>query len=92
MHCLETLGDSWHYLPVFMFMIMLLIMTVFIFIIYRRRRYIFNGRWFRQNWCRDWFTNYYRTKTKETASDILKKRYAKGEINKEEFDQMKKHI
>ncbi len=29
---------------------------------------------------------------KETAFDILKKRYAKGEITKEQFDQMKKDI
>ena len=28
----------------------------------------------------------------ETALEILKKRYAKGEITKEEFDQMKKDI
>jgi putative membrane protein len=28
----------------------------------------------------------------ETALDILKKRYARGEITKEEFDQLKKDI
>ena len=28
----------------------------------------------------------------ETALDILKKRYANGEITKEQFEEMKKHI
>jgi putative membrane protein len=30
--------------------------------------------------------------SEETALDILKKRLAKGEISKTEFDEMKKHI
>lgn len=89
---LETWGEGFHYFPVIMFLFMILIMTVFILIIYRRRRYIFNSRWFRQNWGRDWFANCSGERTKESASDILKKRYARGEINKEEFEEMKKDI
>jgi putative membrane protein len=33
-----------------------------------------------------------RTRLQETALDILKKRYARGEISKEEYEQMKDEI
>jgi len=69
---------------------MFLIMVIFIF--FRRRGFIFNSGWFRQNWGRGWFGDYYRTRTSESASDILKKRYARGEIKREEFEKMGKDI
>ena len=92
MHHFEMWGEGWHYFPVTMCIIMFLIMAICIFIFYRKRGFIFDNRWFRQNWGRDWFADCFRTGAVETADDILKKRYVRGEINKEEFEQMKRTI
>ena len=72
-------GGIWIF-PIVMFVIML----IFLF--------LFSGRWgYRPPW---WGPGGHHNESgdSETALEILKKRYAKGEITKEEFDRMKKDI
>ena len=72
---------QWHLwvFPMFMpifWIVMIGLCLYFIFGRHRSRRTWVPGRGFED----------------ETALDILKNRYAKGEINKDEFDQMKRDI
>jgi putative membrane protein len=75
----------WHWGGIWLFpMIMFGIMIIFFFLFFRR------------GGCRPPWWNpgeHHREDEKtDTALEILKKRYAKGEITKDEFEQMKKVI
>ena len=72
-------GSMWIF-PIFMFIAML-----FCFLGFSRR-------WRRRTPWGSSSGHHGESEYLETALEMLKKRYAKGEITKEEFDQMKKDI
>ena len=82
-------GENWYYFPRIMFIVMFVMMIFFIIGLYRRRGFLFGRRWFGCNWAQNSFTG---DRGIESASDLLKKRYVKGEITKEEYEQIKKDI
>lgn len=75
----------WHWSGMWVFpLVMIAIMLIFFFLFFGRGR---SG----PPWCNH-FGNSHENEDSESALELLKKRYAKGEINKEEFDQIKKDI
>jgi putative membrane protein len=70
---------TWWVFPMFMPIFWLVIIGLCLYFIFGRRRS-----------SRTWIPG--RGFEGETALDILKKRYAKGEISKDEFEQMKRDI
>ncbi len=75
----------WHWGGMWIFpMIMFVVMIIFLFMFFGR-----GGC--RPPWCGP-RRQHKESEESETALDILKKRYAKGEITREEFELMKKDI
>jgi len=75
----------WHWSGMWIFpMVIFTLMIIFMFIFIGRRGC-------RPPW---WYSerHYDKTEGTDSALEILKKRYAKGEITKEEFEEMKKSI
>ncbi len=85
--------EGWDFSPITIFIIVIFLGIVFGWRSFRSKwMQDFCGERYGTKWMQDFCGDRYSTGTSESAIDILKKRYAKGEISKEEFDQMKKEL
>jgi len=77
--------SGWWIFPVVMPIIMLGVMLTGLYV-------VFGGGNFRPPWWNNRDRNSTQLKDSASAIEIVKKRYAKGEITKEEFEQIKKDL
>jgi putative membrane protein len=77
--------SGWWIFPFVMPIVMFGVMLTVLYIVFGRGN-------FRPPWWNDRDRNSTQFKDSETAIEIIKKRYAKGEITKEEFEQMKEDL
>ena len=79
----ENFGGSGMWIfPIIMMLIMLFVVS----------RIFGRGGGFKPPWSQESDRRHIEGTSSESALDILKKRYAKGEITKEEFEEMKKDL
>lgn len=71
-----------------MWIMPIIMLIVFVIVLYL----IFGRGGFRPPWWYESERDHNRGENPETPLDILRRRYANGEINKEQFEQMKKDI
>ncbi len=71
--------------PMIMPIIMLIIALIILY-------FIFGRGGFRPPWWNSYDKSHPRSRDFESPKEILKKRYAQGEITKEEFEQIKKDL
>lgn len=76
---------GWWMFPVIMPLVMVVVLVIVLYFVFGRGGH-------RPPWWSDPDRPSSRHKDTETAMEILRKRYAKGEITREEFEQVKKDL
>ena len=78
-------SGGWWIFPIIVPLVMVIVVVAMLY-------FVFGRGGFRPPWWNDSDRPSSHSKDSETAIEVLKKRYAKGELTREEFEQMKKDL